>query len=55
MKLADDVVTHRLEMTRGSLAIPAGPGLGAALDPEKLSRYATAGTSDAGPRSARSG
>ena len=39
LKTADDIVTRRIDLTRGSLALPGGPGLGVTLDDEKLAKY----------------
>jgi len=39
LKTADDVVTAKLDLSTGSIALPAGPGLGVALDGDKLARY----------------
>ena len=39
LKTSDDIVTHKLDLASGSLALPAGPGLGVTLDPAKLERY----------------
>jgi muconate cycloisomerase len=39
LKTADDIVTHKLDLTSGSLALPSGPGLGVALDEARLGRY----------------
>jgi muconate cycloisomerase len=39
LKTTDDIVTAKLDLTRGSLPLPEGPGLGATLDEEKLDRY----------------
>jgi L-alanine-DL-glutamate epimerase-like enolase superfamily enzyme len=39
LKTADDIVTHKLDLSSGSLALPAGPGLGVTLDAVKLERY----------------
>lgn len=40
LKTKDDVVTQKLDLTRGSIALPAGPGLGVTLDDAKLAQYA---------------
>jgi muconate cycloisomerase len=40
LKTADDIVTERLDLTRGEMALPRGPGLGVELDDEKVRRYA---------------
>jgi muconate cycloisomerase len=34
------VATTRLDISKGSIALPSGPGLGIELDEEKLARYA---------------
>jgi L-alanine-DL-glutamate epimerase-like enolase superfamily enzyme len=39
IKTSDDIVTHKLDLTRGWLAIPHGPGLGVELDEAKLERF----------------
>jgi len=39
LKTSDDIVTHKLDLSSGSLALPAGPGLGVTLDAAKLDRY----------------
>ena len=39
LKTADDIVTHKLDLSTGRLALPAGPGLGVMLDEAKLERY----------------
>ncbi len=39
LKTADDIVTHKLDLGSGSLALPQGPGLGATLDEAKMQRY----------------
>ncbi len=39
LKTSDDIVTHKLDLSSGSLALPAGPGLGVTLDQAKLERY----------------
>jgi muconate cycloisomerase len=39
LKTTDDIVTTKLDLTKGTLALPEGPGLGATLDEEKLARY----------------
>jgi len=39
LKTADDIVTHKLDLSAGTLALPAGPGLGVTLDEAKLSKY----------------
>jgi L-alanine-DL-glutamate epimerase-like enolase superfamily enzyme len=40
LKTADDIVTHKLDLSRGEIALPRGPGLGVTLDEEKVRRYA---------------
>src|SRR5258705_9851323 len=39
LKTADDIVNHKLDLNSGSLALPAGPGLGVTLDESKMARY----------------
>jgi len=39
LKTADDIVTRKLDLSSGSIALPAGPGLGVTLDDAKLERY----------------
>jgi len=39
LKTSDDIVTHKLDLTSGSIALPAGPGLGVVLDDAKVDRY----------------
>jgi muconate cycloisomerase len=39
LKTTDDIVTRRIDLSRGSLTIPAGPGLGVALDDTKITQY----------------
>ena len=39
LKTRDDVVTEKLDLSTGSLALPGGPGLGVTLDDAKLARY----------------
>ena len=39
LKTADDVIAERLDLTSGTVALPNGPGLGVAIDEEKLERY----------------
>lgn len=39
LKTRDDIVTHKLDLTKGSIALPAGPGLGVTLDDAKLAKY----------------
>ena len=43
LKTADDIVTHKLDLSSGSLSLPAGPGLGVTLDDAKLDRYRLTG------------
>lgn len=40
LKVVDTVATTRLDISRGSIALPTGPGLGIDLDEEKLAQYA---------------
>lgn len=39
LKVVDTVAATRLDISRGSIALPSGPGLGIELDEEKLARY----------------
>jgi L-alanine-DL-glutamate epimerase-like enolase superfamily enzyme len=39
LKTADDVVTHKLDLSSGTLALPLGPGLGVTLDEGKVEQY----------------
>jgi len=39
LKTTDDIVTHKPDISSGSLALPGGPGLGVVLDDAKLERY----------------
>jgi muconate cycloisomerase len=39
LKTADDIVTRKLDLSSGRLALPGGPGLGVTLDQAKLERY----------------
>ena len=39
MKTSDDIVTRRLDLGAGCIALPEGPGLGVELDEEKIRRY----------------
>jgi muconate cycloisomerase len=39
LKTTDDIITQRIDLTAGSLDVPAGPGLGVALDEAKLRDY----------------
>ena len=39
LKTADDIVTQKLDLARGEIALPGGPGLGVELDEEKVQRY----------------
>ena len=39
LKTSDDIVTHKLDLTGGTLDLPGGPGLGVVLDEAKLSKY----------------
>jgi muconate cycloisomerase len=43
LKTSDDIVTSKLDLGAGSIAVPEGPGLGVTLDEEKLARYAYRG------------
>ena len=37
--LVDDIVTQKLDLSKGSIALPQGPGLGVTLDDAKLAKY----------------
>lgn len=39
LKVVDTVTTTRLDLSKGSLPLPAGPGLGVSLDDAKLKQY----------------
>jgi len=39
LKTADDIVTRKLDLSAGSIALPEGPGLGVVLDDAKLGKY----------------
>lgn len=39
LKTADDIVTQKLDLSGGSIALPGGPGLGVTLDDAKLAQY----------------
>lgn len=39
LKTTDDIVTAKLDLSRGTLPLPEGPGLGATLDEDRLARY----------------
>jgi muconate cycloisomerase len=39
LKTSDDIVTTKLDLNAGSVALPAGPGLGVKLDEAKLDKY----------------
>ncbi len=39
IKTVDDIVTHKLDLHAGELAVPHGLGLGVTLDEDRLSRY----------------
>ena len=39
LKTADDIVTRKLDLSGGSLALPGGPGLGVTLDDAKIAKY----------------
>jgi muconate cycloisomerase len=39
LKTADDIVTSKLDLSCGELALPHGPGLGVTLDDQKVERY----------------
>jgi len=40
LKTSDDIVTEKLDLTRGAIALPSGTGLGVTVDERKLARYA---------------
>ncbi len=39
LKTSDDIVTHKLDISSGSIALPGGPGLGVELDDKKVAKY----------------
>jgi len=39
LKTSDDIVTCKLDISSGSIALPGGPGLGVELDEAKLAKY----------------
>ncbi|WP_089098468.1 mandelate racemase/muconate lactonizing enzyme family protein [Streptomyces hyaluromycini] len=39
LDMSGDLLTEPISITDGTLAVPDGPGLGVAIDPEKLGRY----------------
>ena len=39
LKSRDDIVTQKLDLTRGELPLPPGPGFGVTLDDAKLEKY----------------
>jgi muconate cycloisomerase len=39
LKVKDTVATTRLDISRGSITLPDGPGLGITLDDKKLEQY----------------
>jgi muconate cycloisomerase len=39
LKAREDVIVEPLDLSSGSLALPAGPGLGVTLDDAKLAEY----------------
>jgi muconate cycloisomerase len=39
LKTTDDIITRRIDLSSGSLALPGGPGLGVTLDDAKLEKY----------------
>lgn len=41
LDMSDDLLTEPLRIRGGELAVPAGPGLGIEIDPDKLARYRT--------------
>lgn len=42
LKTADDIVSCKLDISSGELALPPGPGLGVSLNEEKMARYTVA-------------
>ncbi len=39
LKTSDDIVTRKLDISSGSIALPGGPGLGVELDDKKVAKY----------------
>jgi muconate cycloisomerase len=39
LKTSDDIITRRIDLSSGTLALPGGPGLGVTLDDAKLEKY----------------
>lgn len=39
LKTRDDIVTHKLDLSSGRLALPPGPGLGVTLDEARVTKY----------------
>ncbi len=39
LKMTDDIITRRIDLSSGSLPLPGGPGLGVTLDDARLERY----------------
>ncbi len=39
LKTRDDIVTHKLDLSTGRIALPPGPGLGVTLDDAKIAAY----------------
>ncbi len=39
LKTKDDIVTQKLDLSKGSIPLPGGPGLGVTLDDAKLAQY----------------
>jgi L-alanine-DL-glutamate epimerase-like enolase superfamily enzyme len=39
LKTRDDIVTEKLDLSKGSIDLPKGPGLGVTLDDSKLAKY----------------
>jgi len=39
LKTKDDIVTQKLDLSKGSIMLPQGPGLGVTLDDAKLTKY----------------
>src|SRR5690349_9998550 len=39
LKMTDDIITRKIDISSGSMALPGGPGLGDTLDDAKLEKY----------------
>jgi L-alanine-DL-glutamate epimerase-like enolase superfamily enzyme len=39
LKTSDDIVTHRIDLSSGSMTVPDAPGLGVTLDEDKIAKY----------------